>query len=132
MSETARISQDPLAKHSGVDYHLVARARLVARKHLQITTTTDALVAACASTRILPPEHKNPDRERSQTGGRNNHDDTGILTASARNPRIPTGSEQSTSAPSPCARSIKPDVVGRRSAQAPAKSAWETAAECPS
>ena len=67
-----------------VDYHLVARARLVARKHLQITTTTDALVAACASTRILPPEHKNPDRERSQTGGRNNHDDTGILTASAR------------------------------------------------
>ena len=46
MSETARISQDPLAKHSGVDYHLVARARLVARKHLQITTTTDALVAA--------------------------------------------------------------------------------------
>ena len=45
-NETARSSQNPLANHSGVDYHPVARAKLVARKHLQITTTTDALVAA--------------------------------------------------------------------------------------
>ena len=32
------------------------------------TTSETTYVPNCASTRILPPEHKNPDRERSQTG----------------------------------------------------------------
>ena len=46
VTKTARSSQHRVVDHSGVNYHLVAQASRAARKHLEITTNTDALVAA--------------------------------------------------------------------------------------